>query len=278
MSTVALKNAREWTVLTTHTAASPVKSSLGGYDRYHQTARTLPLLEQIKLGLLAWFIVDSYAPGSRPIVQVEVIGHADTDFQRGRKFEQDISEKRAADVAGALQRSVADLAPIQVLVGPHPRSIKWLTTGVGAREPHPDNLRARKSPKTMTEADRKLNRRVELLMTYAAGTVPGVPNEVVRIFLTFAEQLALGKVPKPPTIPPWLWDPKVMPKPGTPPYVKLKADVEKALENVDTKTVLSSISEIRERLSKNSEEEIWLHDFLKGVEEDIRRDREEKNK
>jgi len=158
--------------------------------------------------------------------------------------------------------------------------------GVGAAEPHPDNVRAKKTPQNMTEADRKRNRRVEILMTHGPTAFPGTPSEPVRIFLTILEAIRVGRPvppgptpkppPKPPPLPPWFWDPKVMPTPGTPPYVRLKEDVEKALEHIDTDTLLNSIPELRDRLNKDQEEEKWLHDFLKGVEEDIRREREKK--
>ena len=280
------KNAREWTTLTGHQGAGSVISTVGGFDRYHEVARSLPLIEQIKLGLLATFIVESYRPGNNFILEVETIGHADTDFQRGAKFEREISEKRAVDVGNALRDAVARLTPIQILVGPSPRSIRWVNTGVGSAEPHPDNVRAKKTPRNMTEADRKRNRRVEILMTHGPTAIPGTQSEVVRIFLTLLEAMGVGKtvppVPppeppqRPPPLPPWLWDPKVRPEPGTPPYARLKEAVEKALEHIDTDTVLNSIPEIRDRLNTNKDEEKWLHDFLKGVEEDIRRERDKK--
>jgi hypothetical protein len=277
MTTRAQKeDAQQWTPLTRPSAGVSMITTVGGFGRYHETARSLPLIEQIKLSVLSAFVVDSYQPGNYPVVEVALIGHADTDFQRGKKFELQISEKRAQEIEQALRTAVEKLAPIQILIGPSLKSIKWRTSGVGATEPHPDNVRARKTPQNMTENDRKRNRRVEILMTHSATAFPGAPNEVIRIFLTFAEALALGKLPPPPSLPPWMWDPKIMPKPGTPAYEKLKADVEKALENVDTKTVLASISELRERLGKDKEEEVWLHDFLKSVEDDIKRDREEK--
>lgn len=280
------KNAREWTTLTGHQGAFSVISTVGGFDRYHKTARDLPLIEQIKLGLLATFIVESYSPGNNPIVQVETIGHADTDFKMGAKFEMEISEKRAADMENTLRDAVARLTPIQILAGPSPRSIQWNATGVGSTEPHPDNVRARKTPQNMTEADRKRNRRVEILMTHGPTAIPGTQSEVVRIFLTLLEAMAVGKSvpplpppqppPHPPPLPPWLWNEKLLPKPGTPPYLRLKEAVEKALEHIDMDTALNSISELRDRLNTNKDEEKWLHDYMKGVEEDIRRDREKK--
>src|SRR5262245_4628037 len=284
---VKKKNASEWTTLTGHQGPGSVISTVGGFDRYHDAARSLPLIEQIKLGLLATFIVESYWPGNHPIVEVETIGHADTDFQRGAKFEREISEKRAVDVGNMLRDAIARLTPIQILIGPSPRSIRWVNTGVGSAEPHPDNVRAKKTPQNMTEVDRKRNRRVEILMTHGPTAFPGTQSAPVRIFLTLIEAIRAGKPippptpppqppPKPPRLPPWFWDPKVLPKPGTPPYAQLKEAVEKALEHIDTDTVLNSIPELRDRLSTDNGEEKWLHDFLKGVEEDIRRERDKK--
>jgi hypothetical protein len=285
MANVALKkSAREWTALSGHQGGGSVITSVGGFDRYRESVPSLPLLEQIKLGLLANFIVESYRPGNNPIVEVEAIGHADRDFQRGAKFEREISEKRAVRVGDSLRDAVARLTPIQILVGPSPRSIRWLTTAVGASEPHPNN-RAKKMPQHMTETDRKRNRRVEILMIYGPSAIPNTQSEVVRIFLTLLEAMAFGKPvppvpppkpsPRPPRLPPWFWDPKVRPEPRTPEYERLKREIEKALEHVDTDTVLNSISEIRDRLNTSKEEEKWLHDVLKGIEEDIKRERED---
>ncbi|MEJ7609279.1 MAG: hypothetical protein WKF37_24160 [Bryobacteraceae bacterium] len=167
---------------TTHSDPGPLYTFVAGFPRYVDRADSLPLLEQIKLRLLTDFIVSSFDPGSLPVTGIHIIGHADSDAQRGKAFEQQISEARARNVQAYLKREVDRNARInlfQMLPGtPTTASIDWRTPkGVGASEPDPENLRWKKTPGKMTEEDRKRNRRVEFILEPGSAPIPEVVSQ-----------------------------------------------------------------------------------------------------
>jgi hypothetical protein len=81
------------------------------------------------------------------------------DAQRGRAFEQSISETRARDVERELRARVTWLTwefnptttPLRKS-RPIPEIIDWKVIGVGASQPAPENVRRHRTPANMTEA------------------------------------------------------------------------------------------------------------------------------
>src|SRR4030095_9189878 len=85
----------------THDMLGPFRMVVRGFSRYAETAHSLPLLEQIKLVIVADFVVESFLPGNLPVTGMRLIGHADTDPEREHRepgFLQRISEKRASEI------------------------------------------------------------------------------------------------------------------------------------------------------------------------------------
>lgn len=120
-----------------------------GFPRYAETIASLPTAEQQKVRQLAGIVVSSYRPGCHQVRRVELVGHADRDYQRGPGFEQRISAQRALTVQRAIQ---------QLIGNPAIRSrIVWNTRGAGA-----GNLVV---PSPRNEAERSRNRRVEVALS-----------------------------------------------------------------------------------------------------------------
>jgi hypothetical protein len=156
------------------------------FPRYSKQLNTLPIDENIRLAVVADFIADSYSPGSMPIVGVQLIGHADEDAQRGPQFEQQISKERAEAVEARLRNDVDrrtwTFSIVQTLPNPNvprPSAIQWTSTGVGASEPDEDNVRRRKTPANMAEQDRKLNRRVVIILEPGNFPVPSDAPDII---------------------------------------------------------------------------------------------------
>src|SRR5271169_2368400 len=155
----------------THSVPGPFRMIISGFSRYRSTVNTLLILEGIRLVVTADFIAESFRPGSLPILSVKIIGHADFDAQRGRAFEQSISVSRAKDVERELRERVNRLTwefnptvtPLRQ-TGPLSNTIDFQSTGVGATQPAPENVKRKLTPANMTEEDRKLNRRVEIIL------------------------------------------------------------------------------------------------------------------
>jgi hypothetical protein len=76
----------------------PARRSVSGFPAHSLTVASLPILEQIELRLLVDWVIQTHEFASLPVVKISCIGHADRDFQRGKAFEQQISEQRAAAV------------------------------------------------------------------------------------------------------------------------------------------------------------------------------------
>src|SRR5215471_9054144 len=140
-----------------------------GFDRYSDNIYLLPLEQQKKLDNITLEITRSVTapsvppwPGSPPVphvTQILVIGHADLDAARESRepgFLQGMSEKRALSVSFDLQcRMDLFLA----------KRIRWVAVGHGARS------LAVSAPRT--EAERKCNRRVEIILV--RGPQPTIP-------------------------------------------------------------------------------------------------------
>ena len=156
---------------------------VGGFSRYRETVDSLPILEKIRLVVAAEFIAESFRPVALPILGVKIVGHADSDAQRGKAFEQAISQSRARDVERELKQRVSRLTFVfnpfiipRLSSGPTAQMIDWRAFGVGATEPALANVRRGRSAANMNEADRKLNRRVEIFLEPADSPMPAPTN------------------------------------------------------------------------------------------------------
>jgi hypothetical protein len=185
----------------------PMRETIRGFSRYKETVESLPGLERPKVEDVAKYIFDSFRPGCIPMLSVKLVGHADTDLQRGHTFERDISLKRAINVEEYLREKVAALSKDFKAApsAPVPADIRWSHLGVGAAEPAPEN--AGKNPNSLGEAERKLNRRVEIFIEPRMPSQPDTP-------WTFDPTDAKTKLQN--TIDIW-WKPPPSPKPPPPP-------------------------------------------------------------
>jgi hypothetical protein len=130
--------------------------TLIGFGRYSDDTWKLPEDQYQKLVRITQEIVAPVVPPAKPVSRIVVVGHADLDAGRERRepgFSQFISEKRAIAVYNRLCcRLVSKLKDGL----PRLRAIDWMIVGRGAR------VLAVPSPRT--EAERKCNRRVEIIL------------------------------------------------------------------------------------------------------------------
>jgi hypothetical protein len=163
----------DFTGSNSHNDHTPIRAKIRNFPSHATVLSSLPIDENIKLRMLAQFVIESFSPGSLPILEIEIVGHADTDAQRGHAFEQTISEQRARLVAARLQRDTwtQDLSPPNALI-PRPSRIRWSVRGVGSKEPDDENVKRGKNASNMSEHDRRLNRRVEIFLRPGAVPVP----------------------------------------------------------------------------------------------------------
>lgn len=207
---------------TTNKNPGPIRAVVRGFSQYRDQMQSLDLIEMIKLRVITDFIVGSFDVGSLPITGIHVVGHADTDFQRGRRFEEEISETRAKNVQAYLKKEVDRKPWTFSLEMPRPpipgvrttAMIDWkVPRGVGATQPDPENVKLRRTPQNMTEADRKRNRRVEIVLEPGDYPTPGLDSDGIRKAVTDIYHVT---VPIPPATPPLDWrifDRNIMPKP-----------------------------------------------------------------
>jgi hypothetical protein len=266
---------------TTHSLPGPFRMIIDGFSRHNSAVRSLPILQKIRLVVTADFIAESFRPGALPILGVKMVGHADADAQRGRSFEQSISETRARDVERELKARVASLTwkfnPTTTPLRnsrPVPDVIDWKSTGVGATQPAPENVRRHRTPANMTEADRMLNRRVQIILEPGATSVPIPPSADLAKLI---EDILRGRRVIPfPTPPP----------PGTPPEIpwvlpkredrKTFLDMIKALNEtlgfLDVDTILGTIKDNIPPGDPN-----WTDDFLQEWRK-LEEERRQRNK
>ena len=157
--------------------STPGAVVLSGFAQHQTGVTALPFSEQSKLEALAVRIVESYRSGE-PVRIVQVIGHADRD-PRGPRFEQQVSQQRAAAVRAFLQQR----AQARGVSGP----ITWTAQGAGATRP------VVRQPRS--EADRRRNRRAEVNLvaprvTRSAGLVPHGGGQL-------AQRAFSGPIPRP---------------------------------------------------------------------------------
>jgi outer membrane protein OmpA-like peptidoglycan-associated protein len=139
---------------------SPTRFTISNFPRYTHTAAALPLAERKKISQIARIILESRQPQKLPIRSVLFVGHADFDTPRRPDFEQRVSLRRALSVETAVIEAVESLSsPDRSQPPPRPlysRRILWKEQGAGATQPV--------VPAPRTEAERALNRRVEIIL------------------------------------------------------------------------------------------------------------------
>jgi hypothetical protein len=193
----------------------PARRSVSGFPAHTQTVANLPLLEQIDLRMMAEWAIDTHEFAGFPVIKITCIGHADRDFQRGKKYEQQISERRAEAVKtffmneiNRLSFSIFDL--MQPGFVPIVKRIAFESRGVGSSEHVP----------AQNEAGRRRNRRVT--MVFERGRSPQPPSFFI---------LDITKLPLPPhdpnPPPPHPWTRPI------PPAIKLpKSALEEKLDQI----------------------------------------------
>ena len=185
----------------------PFRMIVRGFSRYAETVESLPIFERIKLVIVVDFVIESFIPGNLPIVGMRLIGHADTDPAREKRepgFVQKISVKRAVEIEKDLKKDIARGTWMNrgLKTGPRPDQIRWLSSGVGSSKPAEENVRHHKTPANMTEEDRKLNRRVEVILEPGGTPVPQ-PTDSYGALLQQIQKWAREYAEKHPTVP---WD------------------------------------------------------------------------
>lgn len=146
-----LESEAEWEAAGAPSCPRLAPVTVSRFPRYAESIASLPPAERQKVRQLAGIIVGSHRPGCRPVLQVNLIGHADRDYQRGPAFEHRISAHRALTVQRAIQRLIGNPAILSRIV--------WNSRGAGAR-----NLVL---PSPRNEAERSRNRRVEVGLSRA---------------------------------------------------------------------------------------------------------------
>lgn len=139
----------EWEGAGGQACPGPGRVTVRGFSRYREDVASLPDKERRNVEQIAGLIVGSYQAGCSPVVQVDLVGHADRDVQRGRAFEDEISTRRAL----SLQRALRQLINKREISS----RIVWQARGLGARRMVATNARS--------EAERALNRRVEVALS-----------------------------------------------------------------------------------------------------------------
>jgi hypothetical protein len=168
------------------TVPGPSRRSVSRFPPLTDKVEALPIDERILLRLLAEWVVETHEPGLFPVVKITCIGHADRDFQRGKGFEQAISERRARAVLEALSKEIRFLSGIVIIQNfvPIPSRIQFSASGVGSAQHKP----------AVNEKQRLRNRRVEIIFER------GQPNRPPPVFFDIIEatKRAIRSMPQPP--------------------------------------------------------------------------------
>jgi hypothetical protein len=198
-----------------------ITETVSGFSRYETTVPSLPPSQRLLCDEIATFVFKSFWPGHFPITSVSLIGHADVDLRKGHDFEQEKSEERAQEVEKYLKTKVDDLAKSFKAApnSPTPADISWTHGGVGATQPAPQNLK--KDPNRLSEPERALNRRVEVVLTAKMPQQPTQPwtfdptdapnklQQIVDDVWNRRHPIPPGPQPNPPPpppkVPPWMW-------------------------------------------------------------------------
>ncbi|HWY49065.1 MAG TPA: hypothetical protein VNX70_16875 [Bryobacteraceae bacterium] len=127
-------------------------TTVAGFNRFSEDVARLPEAERRKLQVISQEIKQSLSgdPGAKPVTQVTLLGHADRDVARENRepgFLQFISERRALAVYFHLSCQLGERLASR---------IRWIRVGRGAG--------VLAAPNARTEAERRRNRRVEIVL------------------------------------------------------------------------------------------------------------------
>lgn len=171
-------------------AQRPLRFTVSKFPRHTHRAAALPPAERKKIFEIARLILESHGAQKGPVRSVLLVGHADFDTPRRPEFEKRISLRRALSVEAALVQAVERLsAPDPSQPPPRPlysRRILWKERGAGAAYPV--------VPAPRTEAERALNRRVEIILNPASPSSPA--PALTRFSLVAQAQPSNGPVTK----------------------------------------------------------------------------------
>jgi len=255
------------TATTSHSSPGPFRMVLDSYPEDAATFDALPVLQKIRFFAIADFIAESFRPGCLPILGVKFVGHADQDAQRGHAFEQAVSETRARDIEHGLKARVDRLTwEFNPTTSPLTRrrvvdTIEWTSSGVGATRPALGNGCGGRTPAPMTEADRRLNRRVEIILEPGEMRIqtPGASELNKTIEDILRRRGDVGPAPPPsPGMPKIPW---VLPeRKERTTFLDMVKAINESLGFLDMDTILGSI---KDNISPDDQPENWTDDFMK---------------
>jgi outer membrane protein OmpA-like peptidoglycan-associated protein len=258
----------------------PFHTIISGFSQYKTTIDSLPQEEREKVRAVADFVANSFEPGELPILSIKIIGHADKDWH-GADYEKKISEQRAQSAKDILSSEIGirtlKFVLFKVPPGrPTPSQIKWDVTGVGSTQ------MIKKNATQTTEADRKKNQRVEIILEPGTVPIPRLTFEEMQQAIKKAIEDLIKNSPKPkpqpqpgpptPKRPKW-WK---LPQPNKPdPWREFVKEVQDKLGFLDTEIILESIKKMLEPATSNHEElREMVDDFMdewKKLEDERRR-------
>jgi outer membrane protein OmpA-like peptidoglycan-associated protein len=86
-------------------------AAVSRFGQYKEGVPTLPKDQQAELDAISKRIASGFAAGCKPVKGVDLAGHADRDNSKTRKFENDLSKKRAEQVRSYIQKQLGKNAP-----------------------------------------------------------------------------------------------------------------------------------------------------------------------
>jgi OmpA family len=140
--------------LVTSPAEQTTQCTVYGWSQYKRRVEELPPDQQAILKSVGGAIIASYKPGGQHVRNVKVYGHSDWDTPRNPQREQQISNDRARVITDWLKNHVGNAIAAQM---------RWDTQGFGA-------TKLKVIP--TTEANRRRNRRVEIMLISDYGPQP----------------------------------------------------------------------------------------------------------
>jgi hypothetical protein len=131
---------------------------------------------------------------------------------------------------------------------------------VGATQPAPENVKRHRTPANMTEADRKLNRRVEIFLEPGLIPVPtpssSETNKAIQIDLIGHGIIPPIPTPPPPARPDFLWQLPKREERKT--FLDMVKELNDALGFLDADTILGTIKDNIPPGDPN-----WIDEFMK---------------
>ncbi|HAO33411.1 MAG TPA: hypothetical protein DCQ84_10720 [Candidatus Competibacteraceae bacterium] len=193
----------------------PARRAVSGFPTHTHAVASLPPIEQIDLRMMVEWVIDTHEFAGFPVRKITCIGHADRDVQRGKDFEQQISERRAEAVKTFFANEISRLSfsvfdAMQPGFVPVLQRIAFESSGVGSSEHVP----------AQNEAGRRRNRRVTIIFERDR-TLQRLPPFIVDI-----TKLPLPPDPNPPPPrPSWT-------KPIPPPIKLPRSALEEKLDQI----------------------------------------------